>query len=164
MGLAAAGALVYYVVLLSVVSAALIAVVLYPAAVFVGRVPLGRFARACAPSQVVALTSRSSLAALPATFDGARQLGLPEPIIAFFIPLSAGRRGDPGAGGAPGSVGRSGRCRGDVAGGIRLPLRPVGVLGAYRAPWRRARATYPPPGARRSTSRLARVTARDSLR
>ena len=62
---------------------------LYPAAVFVGRVPLGRFARACAPSRVVALTSRSSLAALPATFEGARQLGLPEPIIAFFIPLSA---------------------------------------------------------------------------
>lgn len=89
MGLAAAGALAYYIVLLSLVSAAFIAIVLYPAAVFVGRVPLARFARACAPSQVVAFTSRSSLAALPATFEGARQLGLPEPIIAFFIPLSA---------------------------------------------------------------------------
>ena len=89
MGLAAAGALVYYIVLLSLVSAAFIAVVLYPAAVFVGRVPLVRFARACAPSQVVALTSRSSLAALPATYEGARALGFPEPIVAFFIPLSA---------------------------------------------------------------------------
>jgi len=89
MGLAAAGALVYYIVLLSLVSIAFIAVVLYPAAVFVGRVPLGRFARACAPSQVVALTSRSSLAALPATYEGARALDLPEPIVTFFIPLSA---------------------------------------------------------------------------
>jgi len=89
MGLVAAGALAYYIALLSLVSAAFIALVLYPAAVFVGRVPLARFARACAPSQVVAFTSRSSLAALPATFEGARQLGLPEPIISFFIPLSA---------------------------------------------------------------------------
>ena len=89
MGLAAAGALVYYIVLLSIVSAAFIVLVLYPAAVFLGRVPLGRFARACAPAQVVAFTSRSSLAALPATIRGARDLGLPDEIGSFFIPLAA---------------------------------------------------------------------------
>ena len=90
MGLAAAGALIYYIALLSLVSAAFIAVVLYPATVLIGRVPLGRFARAAAPAQAVAFTSRSSLAALPATIEGARDgLGLPEEIVSFFIPLAA---------------------------------------------------------------------------
>jgi Na+/H+-dicarboxylate symporter len=90
MGLAAAGALIYYIALLSLVSAAFIALVLYPAAVIIGRVPLARFARAAAPAQAVAFTSRSSLAALPATFEGAREgLGLPEEIVSFFLPLAA---------------------------------------------------------------------------
>jgi Na+/H+-dicarboxylate symporter len=90
MGLAAAGALIYYIALLSLVSAAFIAIVLYPATVIIGRVPLARFARAAAPAQAVAFTSRSSLAALPATFEGAREgLGLPEEIVSFFLPLAA---------------------------------------------------------------------------
>lgn len=90
MGLAAAGALVYYIALLSFVSAAFIIIVLYPAAVIIGRVPLGTFARAAAPSQAVAFSSRSSLAALPATFEGARDaLHLPEDIVSFFLPLAA---------------------------------------------------------------------------
>ncbi len=90
MGLAAAGALIYYIALLSLVSAAFIVVVLYPAAVLIGRMPLARFARAAAPAQAVAFTSRSSLAALPATIEGAREgLGLPEEIVSFFLPLAA---------------------------------------------------------------------------
>jgi Na+/H+-dicarboxylate symporter len=90
MGLAAAGALVYYIALLSLVSAAFIAFVLYPATMLIGRVPLGRFSRAAAPAQAVAFTSRSSLAALPATIEGARDgLGLPEDIVSFFLPLAA---------------------------------------------------------------------------
>ncbi|MGE5815033.1 MAG: dicarboxylate/amino acid:cation symporter [Acidobacteriota bacterium] len=90
MGLAAAGALIYYVVLLSLVSAAFIVLVLYPATLILGRMPLGRFSRAAAPAQAVAFTSRSSLAALPASIEGARTgLGLPEEIVSFFLPLSA---------------------------------------------------------------------------
>lgn len=90
MGLAAAGALVYYVGLLSLVSAAFIVIVLYPAAVLIGRVPFARFAAAAAPAQAVAFTSRSSLAALPATIEGAREgLGLPEEVVNFFLPLAA---------------------------------------------------------------------------
>ncbi|RPJ64749.1 MAG: dicarboxylate/amino acid:cation symporter, partial [Acidobacteria bacterium] len=73
MGLSAAGALVYYIGLLSVVSGAFIVVVLYPAAVLLGRVPFGRFARAAAPAQAVAFSSRASLAALPAVFEGVRK-------------------------------------------------------------------------------------------
>lgn len=90
MGLAAAEALVSYIALLSLVSAAFIGLVLYPLTVLIARVPLGRFARAAAPAQAVAFTSRSSLAALPATIEGARDaLGLPEEIVSFFLPLAA---------------------------------------------------------------------------
>ena len=89
-GLSAAGALAYYIVLLSAVSAAFIALVLYPSAVLIGGVPLARFARAAAPAQAVAFSSRSSLAALPATFEGVRaSLGWPEEMVSFFIPLAA---------------------------------------------------------------------------
>ena len=90
MGLSAAGALVYYIGLLSLVSGAFIVVALYPAAVVLGGVPLGRFARAAAPGQAVAFSSRSSLAALPAVFDGVRRgLGWPEEMVSFFVPLAA---------------------------------------------------------------------------
>jgi Na+/H+-dicarboxylate symporter len=90
MGLAAAGALIYYVALLSVISAAFIVVVLYPGAVLLGRVPLARFLKASGPATLVALSSRSSLAALPAAIEGARTgLGLPEEIPSFFLPLAA---------------------------------------------------------------------------
>lgn len=88
MGLAAAGALVSYIVLLSLVAGGFV-VVLYPMSVVLARVPLARFARACAPAQAVAFSSRSSLAALPASIEGARQLGLPESLNAFFLPLAA---------------------------------------------------------------------------
>jgi Na+/H+-dicarboxylate symporter len=90
MGLAAAGALIYYIGLLSLVSAAFIVLVLYPATVLIGRVSLAKFAKAAAPSQAVAFTSRSSLAALPATYEAAREgLHWPEELVSFFLPLSA---------------------------------------------------------------------------
>jgi Na+/H+-dicarboxylate symporter len=90
MGLAAAGALVYYIVLLSLVSGGFILVVLYPAAILLGRVSPGRLAGAAGPAQAVAFSSRSSLAALPATIEGARSgLGWPEEVVAFFVPLAA---------------------------------------------------------------------------
>ncbi|HSK10044.1 MAG TPA: dicarboxylate/amino acid:cation symporter [Vicinamibacterales bacterium] len=90
MGLTAAGALLSYIGLLSLVAAAYIALVLYPAAVVLGGVPLRRFAKAAAPAQAVAFSSRSSLAALPAVFEGARRgLGWPEDLTIFFVPLAA---------------------------------------------------------------------------
>ncbi len=90
MGMSAAGSLAYYIVLLSLVSAAFIVVVVVPAAVFLGRAPLARFVRAAMPATVVAFSSRSSLAALPATIESARAtLGLPEEIATFFLPFAA---------------------------------------------------------------------------
>ncbi|HEY3380814.1 MAG TPA: cation:dicarboxylase symporter family transporter [Vicinamibacterales bacterium] len=90
MGLSAAGALVSYIVLLSLVSGLFIVVVLYPVAWLAGGVRFGRFARAAGPAQAVAFSSRSSLAALPATIDGVRKgLDWPEDFSAFFVPLAA---------------------------------------------------------------------------
>jgi proton glutamate symport protein len=90
MGLAAAGALIGFVILVSSVSVAFMALVLYPSASVVGRVPLGAFARAIAPAQAVAFSSRSSLAALPAMIEAAEtRLHFPPEISRFLLPLSA---------------------------------------------------------------------------
>ncbi|MGE0128763.1 MAG: dicarboxylate/amino acid:cation symporter [Blastocatellales bacterium] len=61
---------------------------LYPPALLVGRTGFRRFARAAAPAQAVAVSSRSSLAALPALLDGAnRWLRLPGAVTGFVLPL-----------------------------------------------------------------------------
>jgi Na+/H+-dicarboxylate symporter len=90
LGLSAVGALATYVVLVSLAAAVFSIVVLYPAAVFLGGVRLRDFARAAAPAQAVAISSRSSLAALPAMMDAGRsRLGLPEEICGFFLPFAS---------------------------------------------------------------------------
>lgn len=88
LGLAAAGALVYYVVLVSGLCVVLI-VALYPAGVFPGRTPLKRLARAMAPAQGVAFSARSALAALPPMIEEAKSvLRLPTSITGLFLPFS----------------------------------------------------------------------------
>jgi proton glutamate symport protein len=86
-GIALAGAMAYYVI---AISAALVlyALLLYPLASMVGRIPLGWFTRGVAPAQVVALSSSSSLASLPALVEGARALRLPDQVTGFVLPLS----------------------------------------------------------------------------
>ena len=89
-GLAAAGAVLTYMALVSVLCIVFASLVLYPIAVVVGRVPLRQFVRAALPAQAVAMSSRSSLAALPAMIEGARNvLGLSKEITGFLLPLSA---------------------------------------------------------------------------
>ena len=90
LGISAAGALAGYIVITSGVCVAFSVGVLYPMAVLAGGLRLGTFARGIFPSQAVAFSARSSLAALPAMMEGARaRLGLPEQIAAFFLPLAA---------------------------------------------------------------------------
>lgn len=60
----------------------------YLVAVFAGRQPLGRFARAMLPAQAVALSTQSSLASLPAMLASARKLGLRTETGEFVLPLS----------------------------------------------------------------------------
>jgi len=49
--------------------------------------PIARFARAMIPAQVVAVSTRSSIAALPAMIDGAKLLRIPERIAGFALPF-----------------------------------------------------------------------------
>lgn len=90
MGLAAAGALVGYIVIVSAICVAFMGLALYPAAVLLGRVPLKEFALATLPAQGIAFSSRSSLAALPAMLESVTdRLRLPPAMGSFFIPLAA---------------------------------------------------------------------------
>ena len=90
LGASAIGALAGYVGLVVVVSVIFVALVLYPMASIIGKVPILEFARAALPAQAVAFSSRSSLAALPAMIETARErLRLPEEISSFFLPLAA---------------------------------------------------------------------------
>lgn len=90
MGLAAAGALVGYIGIVSGICVLFMALVLYPAALILGRVSLREFAAAALPAQGIAFSSRSSLAALPAMLESVQdRLRLPPAIGSFFIPLAA---------------------------------------------------------------------------
>jgi len=52
------------------------------------RTPIARFARALLPAQIVVVSTRSSLAALPAMLDGAeRELHVPKAVTGFVLPL-----------------------------------------------------------------------------
>ena len=62
---------------------------LYPITAMVGRVSIGAFSRAVAPAQLVALSTRSSIASLPALVEGGRMhLRLPESATSFVLPLT----------------------------------------------------------------------------
>ena len=87
MGLAAAGAIVYYVLIHSGLCIVLLASV-YPLAVFGGGLSLKAFSEASLPAQAVAFSSRSSLASLPPAVEEARnRLKLPDAINSFLLPL-----------------------------------------------------------------------------
>ncbi|HVE79936.1 MAG TPA: cation:dicarboxylase symporter family transporter [Gemmatimonadaceae bacterium] len=88
MGGSAAGAIAWYVVVLSA-CLFVVTLMLYPVAVLAGRVPARRFAAAVAPAQAVAFSSRSSLAALPALIAGARErLGLGAEATSVVLPFA----------------------------------------------------------------------------
>jgi Na+/H+-dicarboxylate symporter len=89
MGTSAASALASYIALAASLTIVVLVVLVYPATVVAGRVPVGRVIRACAPAQAVALSSRSTLASLPAMIDAARNLGVPERVTSFVVPLAA---------------------------------------------------------------------------
>ena len=86
-GIAAAGALAYYIVAIGVMCVFLI-LLCSLVAVTVGRIRVRSFFSTAAPAQAVAFSSRSSLASLPALVEGGEKLGLPSTVIAFFLPLA----------------------------------------------------------------------------
>ena len=87
MGVGAAGAIVYYVLIHSGLCIILLAGI-YPLAVLGGRLPLKEFSGASLPAQAVAFSSRSSLASLPpAVEECENRLKLPAAINSFLLPL-----------------------------------------------------------------------------
>jgi Na+/H+-dicarboxylate symporter len=88
LGAGVMGAAAFYLAAHSALLAAAL-LLLYPVAVLGGRVRPGRFARAALPAQVVAATTRSSMAALPAMVAAAGDtLGLRPGVTSFALPLA----------------------------------------------------------------------------
>lgn len=86
LGAAALGAVAAYI-LITVAMSLVVIGALYPLVAARGT-PLRAFARALLPAQGIAVSARSSLAALPALIEGARTLGLPRQVQGFFLPFS----------------------------------------------------------------------------
>lgn len=87
-GSSTGGILGGYIVIVSILMV-VFTVLLYPLSTFVGRVRMIDFARGVAPAQLVAVSSRSSIASLPALVEGGRDLlRLPSTGTSFVLPLS----------------------------------------------------------------------------
>jgi Na+/H+-dicarboxylate symporter len=89
MGTSVAGALLSYIGLSAVLTLSALALIVYPVTVLLGRVSLPDLARALAPAQALAFSSRSTMATLPAMIESARRLGVSEAVVAFVVPLAA---------------------------------------------------------------------------
>jgi Na+/H+-dicarboxylate symporter len=82
------GAIGGYIVAYSVGCVAVI-LLLYLLVALFGGIPIGRFARAALPAQLIAFSSSSSIATLPALIEtGERGLALPNRITGFVLPLA----------------------------------------------------------------------------
>jgi len=86
-GVAAIGALAHYIVLVSTCGAVFL-LLAYPLAAVIARKPLGRFAAAVLPAQVVAISTQSSLASLPTMLASCRRLGVATTTAEFVLPLA----------------------------------------------------------------------------
>ncbi|WP_300111782.1 cation:dicarboxylase symporter family transporter [Sphingobium sp.] len=87
-GLATAGALLHYILFI-VALCLLVTLLVYPLAVLLGRIGVGRFARAVFPAQAIAFSTQSSIASLPAMIqasDGA--LAVRETSRSIVLPLA----------------------------------------------------------------------------
>src|SRR5438045_2092090 len=87
-GVGLAGAVGFYIIAYSAASV-LFVLLLYPALAIVARVPVKLFAHAALPAQLIAFSTSSSIASLPALVEGAEQkLKLPKEITGFVLPLA----------------------------------------------------------------------------
>jgi Na+/H+-dicarboxylate symporter len=89
LGLAAAGAVVAYIVLVVTLTVLVGVLLLYPLGIVAGSTSPRAFMAYCAPAQAVAFASRSSLAALPAMVESAERASMPPIVSRFVLPLAA---------------------------------------------------------------------------
>ena len=85
-GIGAFGVLAHYVAVLVIAQVSLILLVYVLMALFGGGVVA--FARAVLPAQAVAVSTQSSIASLPAIYEGAEALELPESVSRVVLPLA----------------------------------------------------------------------------
>jgi proton glutamate symport protein len=82
-----AGAIGVYIVAYCIGNV-IVTLLLYPVVALAARIPMGRFARAALPAQLIAFSSSSSIASLPALVESSERLGLPQRVIGFVVPLA----------------------------------------------------------------------------
>ena len=82
------GAIGFYILAYSLASV-LFVLLLYPLIALAARVPMRDFARAALPAQLIAFSSSSSIASLPALVRGAEdELGLRQDVTGFVLPMA----------------------------------------------------------------------------
>ncbi|WP_309661115.1 cation:dicarboxylate symporter family transporter [Sphingomonas sp.] len=86
-GGAAFAALAHYIVMISVIGV-LVTLAGYPIAVLAGGIGLGSFTKAMIAPQSVSISTRSSLASLPAMLAAARVMGVREQVADVTLPMS----------------------------------------------------------------------------
>ncbi|MGH7471648.1 MAG: dicarboxylate/amino acid:cation symporter [Longimicrobiales bacterium] len=87
-GVGMAGAIGFYIAAYSI-ACVVVTLLLYPVAVLLARIPSSHFTRAALPAQLIAFSSSSSVASLPALIESAeRGLGLSNKISGFVLPLA----------------------------------------------------------------------------
>ncbi len=87
-GAGVAGAIGFYMIAYSVTSI-LASLLLYPVVAIVAGLPMREFGRAALPAQLIAFSSSSSVASLPALVESAeRRLGLSTRVSGFVLPLA----------------------------------------------------------------------------
>lgn len=86
-GGAAFAGLAHYIVLVSMIGI-LVTLWGYPIAILGGRMPAGKFVKAMIAPQSVAISTRSSLASLPAMLGAAKAMGVREQVADVTLPMS----------------------------------------------------------------------------
>ena len=85
-GTAFAG-LLHYIIVISVVGI-MVTVAAYPLAIVLGRIAPGRFASAMIPPFAVAISTRSSLASLPAMLTASKTMGIRDEVADVSLPIA----------------------------------------------------------------------------
>lgn len=89
LGVSVAGLLANYIIVSVLLTLVALAIIVYPLVTISGGVSYAGFARACVPAQSLAISSRSTMATLPAMMDTSRALGVSEATVAVVTPLAA---------------------------------------------------------------------------
>jgi Na+/H+-dicarboxylate symporter len=87
-GTAIAGGVGFFILAYSILCIA-VTLLLYVVVALTAQIPMSRFARAVLPAQLIAFSSSSSIASLPALIESAEtRLTLPEQVTGFVLPLA----------------------------------------------------------------------------